>query len=118
MIGLGRQSVNLDCASGRPVYDQMPPRDVRYKLSIQPVSEPEQELIRKWIDDGAIDPPPPPGVVDDDGLLVSEKDKQWWAFQAPVAAAIPNVAARDRVRCHPLSRRLSYSRALPRPSSD
>ena len=78
--------------------DQMPPRDVRYKLSIQPVSEPEQALIRAWIDGGAIDPPPPPGVVDDDGLLVSAEDKQWWAFQVPVAAAIPNVADRDRVR--------------------
>jgi len=78
--------------------DQMPPRDVRYKLSIQPVSEAEQEFIRAWIEGGAIDPPPPPGVVDDDGLLVSAEDKQWWAFQVPAAAAIPNVAAGDRAR--------------------
>ncbi|MBC8355928.1 MAG: DUF1553 domain-containing protein [Planctomycetes bacterium] len=72
--------------------DQMPPRDVRYKLSIRPVTETEQELIRDWIDGGAIDPPPPPGVIDDEGLLVSDADKQWWAFQSPSAGAIPNVA--------------------------
>jgi hypothetical protein len=78
--------------------DQMPPRDVRYKLSIRPVSESEQELIRKWIDQGAIDPPAPPGLIDDDGLLVSDEDRQWWAFQPPVAAAIPSVMGRDQVR--------------------
>jgi hypothetical protein len=77
--------------------DQMPPRDVRYKLSIRPVSKPEQELIRKWIEDGAINPPPPPGVIDDEGLLVSKTDRQWWAFQPPVATSIPNVATRNRV---------------------
>lgn len=82
----------------RRIYDdQMPPRDVRYKLSIRPVNETEQEMIRKWIDEGAIDPPPPPGLIDDDGLLVSDEDKQWWSFQPPVAAPIPSVADRDRV---------------------
>ena len=78
--------------------DQMPPRDVRYKLSIQPVSEPEQKLIREWIDAGAIAPPPPPGVIDDDGLLVSNEDRLWWSFQPPTAVKIPTVADRDRVR--------------------
>ena len=78
--------------------DQMPPRDVRYKLSIRPVTESEQELIRKWIEAGAIDPPPPPGVVDDDGLLVRDEDRQWWAFQSPVAAAIPHAEVRDPAR--------------------
>jgi hypothetical protein len=78
--------------------DQMPPRDVRYKLSIRPVSEPEQELIREWINGGALDPPSPPPVIGDDGLLVTEADREWWSFRPPVAAAIPHVAARDRVR--------------------
>lgn len=77
--------------------DQMPPRDVRYKLSIRPVTESEQEFIRKWIDGGAIAPPLPPGVIDDDGLLVIDEDRQWWAFQLPVAAAIPTVTTRDHV---------------------
>jgi len=78
--------------------DQMPPRNVRYKLSIRPVSETEQQLIAKWINGGAIDPPPPPGIVEDDGLLVSDEDRYWWAFQPPVAAAVPKTAATDRVR--------------------
>jgi mono/diheme cytochrome c family protein len=73
--------------------DEMPPRDVRYKLSIKPINESELELIRKWIDDGAIDPPPPPGVIEDDGLLVSQEDRQWWAFQTPSRQPIPPVKA-------------------------
>ena len=69
--------------------DQMPPRAVRYKLSIKSVTVPELAMIRAWIDEGAVDPPPQPGVVEDDGLLVSDEDKTWWAFQKPVQPAIP-----------------------------
>jgi len=69
--------------------DQMPPRDVRYKLSIKPVNEAELEMIRSWIDDGAIDPPSPPQVIEDDGLLVSEEDRQWWSFQPPRLPELP-----------------------------
>jgi mono/diheme cytochrome c family protein len=78
--------------------DQMPPRDVRYRLSIRPVSETEQELIAAWIDGGAIDPPPAPGVIDDDGLLVNDEDREWWAYQPPADFAIPETNNRDRVR--------------------
>jgi hypothetical protein len=78
--------------------DQMPPRAVRYKLSIKSVTVPELAMIRAWIDEGAVDPPPQPGVVEDDGLLVSDEDKTWWAFQKPVQPAIPVVAASPRAR--------------------
>ena len=78
--------------------DEMPPRNVRYKLSIRPVSETEQQLIANWINAGAIDPPPPPGIIEDDGLLVSDEDRNWWAFQPPVAAAVPKTTATDRAR--------------------
>ncbi len=78
--------------------DEMPPRDVRYKLSIRPVTEPEQQMIADWINSGAVAPPPPPGVINDNGLLVSNEDRTWWAFQPPVAAAVPDVKARSRVR--------------------
>ena len=74
--------------------DQMPPRDVRYKLSIKPVNETELAMIRQWIDDGAIDPPPPPAVIKDDGLLVNDEDRQWWSFQPPQLPKLPSRAGR------------------------
>ena len=82
----------------RIANDEMPPRDVRYKRSIKPVTESELKQIRKWIDHGAIDPPSPPGLVRDDGLLVDDKDRSWWAFQKPKAVAVPSVRNADRVR--------------------
>ncbi len=78
----------------RVAEDQMPPRDMRYKLSIKPVNETELEMIRQWIDDGAIDPPPPPGVIKDDGLLVNDEDRQWWSFQPPRLPELPGRAGR------------------------
>ncbi len=78
--------------------DQMPPRDIRYKRSIKPITEAELEFIRQWIDEGAIEPPAPPGVVEDDGLLVSRDDRKWWAFQKPRAVPVPAVAQPDLVR--------------------
>ena len=78
--------------------DQMPPREARYKRSIKPVDEGDLELIRRWIDGGAIDPPPPPGVVHDDGLLVTNDDRNWWAFRRPKADPLPSVLKADRVR--------------------
>jgi len=73
----------------RILADQMPPRDVRYKLSIKPVTETELAMIRQWIDRGAEVPPPPPGTIADDGLLVTEDDRQWWSFQSPQRSEVP-----------------------------
>ena len=74
----------------RIAADEMPPRKIRYKLSIHPITETELELIRGWISDGAKQVPPRPGVIADDGQLVSPKDRRWWAFQPPVAPAVPS----------------------------
>ena len=78
--------------------DEMPPREVRYKMSIKSVTEAELAMIRTWIDNGAVDAPPQPGIVRDDGLLVSDDDREWWAFREPVAPAIPTVEDSRRVR--------------------
>jgi mono/diheme cytochrome c family protein len=78
--------------------DEMPPRDIRYRLSIRPVTESEQQMIGAWIDAGAADPPPLPSVIDDDGLLVSDEDRTWWAFQPPVAVDLPDVKAQSQVQ--------------------
>ena len=68
--------------------DQMPPRDMRYELSIKPITPTERELIHRWIEDGAIEPPPPE-IIQDDGQLVSEEDRQWWSFQPPRSHSLP-----------------------------
>lgn len=79
----------------RVAADQMPPRDVRYKLSIKPINEAELAMIRQWINRGAEAPPPPPGTIADDGLLVSENDRQWWSFLSPQLPKLPRPAGRD-----------------------
>lgn len=75
----------------RIAADEMPPRNIRYKLSIHPITETELALIRAWVADGAKQIPPRPGVIDDDGQLVNSGDRLWWAFQSPVAPTVPNI---------------------------
>ena len=78
--------------------DQMPPRNMRYLLSIKPVVDGELKRIVQWINDGAVSPPPRPGVVKDDGFLVSDRDREWWAFQSLGQPRLPTVRNRTRVR--------------------
>ena len=77
--------------------DLMPPRDLRYKLSIKPVSPSELELIEKWIAAGAPEPPAPE-VAADDGGAVTAADRQWWSFRAPLRPELPAVRDQSRVR--------------------
>ncbi|MBB76055.1 MAG: hypothetical protein CMJ75_16230 [Planctomycetaceae bacterium] len=74
--------------------DQMPPREVRYKRSIKPITSAELELLQAWIAGGAVDPPPPPGLLDDEGLLVDAEDRSWWSFQKPQRPRLPAVTER------------------------
>ena len=72
--------------------DQMPPRAVRYKRSIKPITATELQLLQNWIADGAVAPPPPPGLLDDEGLLVDAEDRSWWSFQKPRRPRLPAIA--------------------------
>ncbi|MEO5804404.1 MAG: DUF1553 domain-containing protein [Verrucomicrobiota bacterium] len=76
--------------------DAMPPRDLRNKVSIKPVTEAELDSIKQWINAGAIEPPPLPGIAEEDLALVSEADRQWWAFQTPRQVPIPKVKGKTR----------------------
>ena len=78
--------------------DEMPPRDIRYPMSIHPITESELALFRRWIDGGAEPFPPPPGVVRDDGQLVSDADRKWWAFVPPRKPPVPRLLKADIVR--------------------
>ncbi len=82
----------------RIAADQMPPRHLRYKLSVRPVTEPELYWIRQWIDAGAVAAPPHPRAVDDDSLQVSAEDRKWWSFQAPRRPPMPQVKNTGGVR--------------------
>jgi hypothetical protein len=76
--------------------DQMPPRNVRYKLSIKPLAEPELDQVRQWVACGAHDPPPPPEFPED--VAVSDADRLWWSFRPPKRSPPPPVRGRERVR--------------------
>lgn len=74
-----------------------PPRLGMYELSIRPVTPPELETLKRWIDEGAQTPPPRP-IIQNDGQLVTDADRQWWAFQPPKRPDIPKVENRQLVR--------------------
>ncbi len=77
--------------------DEMPPLILRTDVSVKPVSAPELENLKSWIDHGAIEPPPRAKLVDDGGSL-SEADRQWWAYQPPKRPTVPKVKHATLVR--------------------
>jgi mono/diheme cytochrome c family protein len=78
---------------------EMPPKKGLLDAGVKPVTPAEAEKIAKWIAAGAPDrlvPPQVAGVGPDP--LVTDKDRQFWAFQPPKAAPVPQVQHADRVR--------------------
>ncbi|MBM3776461.1 MAG: DUF1549 domain-containing protein, partial [Acidobacteria bacterium] len=78
---------------------EMPPPKRVLEASVAPMTPGEVDRLAKWIEQGA-----PEGRVEadvattDPDPLVSEKDRQFWAFQAPRAVQAPAVRDVDRVR--------------------
>jgi hypothetical protein len=69
---------------------EMPPKKGLDEVSLRPITAPEIDKIVKWVGLGA-----PVGKVsnmEDTGLdpLVSDKDRQFWAFQSPRRPPIPS----------------------------
>ncbi|MSU62072.1 MAG: DUF1553 domain-containing protein [Pedosphaera sp.] len=76
----------------RIVAEQCPPRLRVVEVSVKPMESNELALLKKWIETGApeiADEPDAPGKETDQ--LISGKDRQFWAFQAPKAVQIPLV---------------------------
>jgi len=70
----------------------MPPRDKMLYAGVSPMTDGELALIARWIDRGAAEEPlveDIPTTVDD--RLVTDDDRQYWAFQPPRQAPIPQV---------------------------
>ncbi len=78
---------------------EMPPKKMLLDAKVKPVAPAELDKIARWIAEGAPEVAEPPDLASTDkDPLVSAKDRQWWAFQPPQAAAAPQVHHGDRVR--------------------
>ncbi len=78
---------------------EMPPKKMLLDAKVKPVAPAELDKIARWIAEGAREVPEPPDLASTDkDPLVSAKDRQWWAFQPPQAAAVPRVHHADLVR--------------------
>jgi len=84
----------------RILDEEMPPRRRLVEARVKPMEPGEVDLLRQWIEMGAPqvpDPPAPPGGSTDP--LVSEEDRQFWAFQSPRKdIVVPSVRGAERVR--------------------
>ncbi|MDQ6706101.1 MAG: DUF1549 domain-containing protein, partial [Acidobacteriota bacterium] len=100
---------------------QMPPPKLLVEYFVRPPTTEEVETVRKWISAGA---PPAPKVQNEansDGL-VTDKDRQFWAFQPPVPPAVPMQRRASDVR-NPIdafllqkleSKKLAYNAPAPK----
>ncbi|MBI4584957.1 MAG: PSD1 domain-containing protein [Planctomycetes bacterium] len=78
---------------------QMPPRDRLVEASVKPIEPAEIELIARWIAAGA-----PEVVLEPDVAtatpdpLVTDKEREFWAFRPPLPAAVPSARDAGRAR--------------------
>jgi mono/diheme cytochrome c family protein len=78
---------------------EMPPKKGLLDAGVKPVTGGEQAKIERWIDEGAPEVEVKPDVATTEpDPLVSDKDRQFWAFQPPRQAAPPKVQHATRVR--------------------
>ncbi len=78
---------------------QMPPLERLVEASVKPIEPAEIELLVKWIAAGAPEIHIEPDVATSNGdPLVSDDDRDFWAFRSPQRAQIPVVQDKHRVR--------------------
>ncbi len=79
---------------------EMPPKNKLAKYSVKPVSASELRLLQRWVADGAkwidVELGGPNGKPDP---LVSEEDRQHWAFQTPAKPPVPSLSEELAVQC-------------------
>ena len=72
---------------------EMPPRDRLIRAGVKPMSETEIDTLAKWIADGAPEVHVEPDVATSEpDTLVTDKDREHWAFQPPTQVEVPEVA--------------------------
>ncbi len=76
---------------------EMPPKRKLVEFSIKPMEETEIELVTKWIQQGAVVDLP---VPEDPGVnpLVSDEDREFWAFQPPRRAPVPRARSLQQLQ--------------------
>ncbi len=83
----------------RIASEEMPPEQDQARLSYRPVTSGELDQLRMWIAEGAFwDDEPAVSVDSATDPLVSQEDRDYWAFQPPRRPALPTVQGEDRIR--------------------
>ena len=78
---------------------EMPPKQKLIVVGVKPITPAETEKVARWIRQGAPEVEPPPSVAGTpQDPLVTDKDRQFWAFQTPRRPTTPAVQHQDRVR--------------------
>ena len=80
----------------RILAEEMPPRRRVVEVSVKPMPANEAEVLRQWIAAGAPAAPEGPEVQGPDAV-VSDEDRNFWAFQPPRDVETPCVDHADRV---------------------
>lgn len=70
---------------------EMPPRDRLVEVSVKPIEQAEIDILAKWIAAGSPEITVEPDVATTTpDPLVTDKDRDFWAFQPPKAVTIPH----------------------------
>jgi mono/diheme cytochrome c family protein len=77
---------------------EMPPKLGLDEISTKRITKPEIDRVVAWIAQGAPEGKPPDAQTGAPDPLVSDKDRQFWAFRPPRRPVEPAVKNRDRVR--------------------
>ncbi|MEO8268977.1 MAG: PSD1 and planctomycete cytochrome C domain-containing protein [Aureliella sp.] len=78
---------------------EMPPLERLVEVSVKPIEPAEVETLAKWIAAGAPEVTVAPDIATTIGdPLVSDDDRNFWAFRSPQMVDIPSVRNPDRVR--------------------
>jgi mono/diheme cytochrome c family protein len=101
---------------------EMPPRKRLVEVSVQPIEQAETEVLARWIGAGAPEVSIKPDVATrTPDRLVTDKDRDFWAFRAPKPVAVPAVQNAVLIR-NPIdafvARKLEQKGLAPAPESD
>ncbi|MCH2693697.1 MAG: DUF1553 domain-containing protein [Acidobacteriia bacterium] len=76
----------------------MPPNKRLFEVGVTPVSKTDLRTLEEWILQGAPETQLKPDIATNSpDPLVSDEDRQFWAFQPPKQARLPNVESQEQV---------------------
>ena len=82
----------------RITVSEMPPLKQLIAFGVKPITPNELAAIRQWVDAGAPEGDWEPDIASTEpDPLVTDADRQFWAFQSPQVVAIPRVQGRAAI---------------------